>query len=97
MKKLSKILLMVGSVCMINTASFAADPPKATIAPKCMCIKAPCNCPDTKSTKKPAIKPNQTRGDQTVIAVPTPVKPVETATPSAAPKPSGVFGGAIPK
>ncbi|MDP1724609.1 MAG: hypothetical protein Q8L85_07900 [Alphaproteobacteria bacterium] len=68
MKKLSKILLMVGSVCMINTASFAADPPKATIAPKCMCIKAPCNCPDM--PKKPLISPKKAPLSKTTTPVP---------------------------
>lgn len=97
MKKLSKILLMAGSVCIISMSSFAANISKVGAPAPCMCIKAPCDCPQTQPTKKPGIKPNQTRRDQTVIAVPTPKKPVETATPSAAPKPSGVFGGAIPK
>lgn len=95
MRSLSKFLLAVGSFCLISTAPFAANISKVGAPAPCMCIKAPCNCPETKPTQKPGIKPNQPAlGNQTLIAVPTPLKP---ATPSVAPKPSGWSNGGIPK
>jgi hypothetical protein len=91
MKKLSKILLIVGSVCMMSTASFAATISKVTPTPApCMCIKAPCNCPDTKPIKKPGIKPNQIRGDKTVIAAPTTKPGVPAPDQKVAPTTSSV-------